>query len=71
LLYALLCPWERLREMQEKSDFTALMVEQELLKTLPFGAVWEEFCGRNNVPNDGEWLKTVRAYEESNLLKRG
>jgi len=71
LLYALLCPWERLREMQEKSEFTALMVEQELFKTLPFGAVWEEFCGRNKVPKDGEWLKTVRDYEEDNLLKRG
>jgi len=70
LLLALLSPWDKLRNMQDSGAFTALMVEQEMLKTLPFGAVWEEFCTRNHVQNDGEWFEVVQAYEKDVLLKR-
>jgi L-rhamnose isomerase len=70
LMYALLCPWDKLRKLQDEGDFTSLMVEQELYKTLPFGGVWEEFCERNNVPKDDEWLSVVREYEKDVLLKR-
>ena len=38
-------------------------------KTLPTGAVWEEFCLRNNVTSD--WMADVRYYEKSVLSKRG
>jgi len=71
LLYAMLYKWETLRGLQDSGDFTALMAEQEMYKTLPFGAVWEEFCARNNVPDDGQWLRIVREYEQNVLLKRG
>ncbi|MCL2034865.1 MAG: L-rhamnose isomerase [Oscillospiraceae bacterium] len=71
LLYAMLYKWETLRGLQDSGDFTALMAEQEMYKTLPFGAVWEEFCARNNVPDDGQWLQIVREYEQNVLLKRG
>jgi L-rhamnose isomerase len=70
LLVALLCPWGKLRNMQDDGDFTALMAEQELYKTLPFGIVWEEFCARNDVPTDDKWLEAVRAYERDVLIKR-
>lgn len=70
LLCALLTPWQNLKSMQEKSEFTMLMAEQENLKTLPFGAVWEEFCSRNSVPLDSDWMKTVQEYETCVLLKR-
>jgi L-rhamnose isomerase len=70
LLYALLCPWDKLRQMQDSGDFTSLMVEQEMYKIMPFGAVWEEFCERGNVPNDAGWLEVVRGYEGDVLLKR-
>jgi len=71
LLIALLTPWEELKGYQDHADFTDLMVKQETLKTYPFGAVWEEFCARNNVPEDNEWLSIVKKYEEDVLLKRG
>jgi len=70
LLLALLCPWDRLRKMQDEGNFTSLMIEQEMYKTLPFGAVWEEFCERNNVPNDRGWFEIVQSYEEDVLSKR-
>jgi len=71
LLIALLTPWEALTKLQDAGNFTDLMVRMESAKTLPFGAVWEEFCARNNVPLDEEWLPLVREYENNVLLKRG
>ena len=71
LLIALLTPWGEFRKDQDNADFTDLMVKQETLKTYPFGAVWEEFCVRNSVPMDSEWLSVVKKYEQDVLLKRG
>ena len=42
----------------------------ETAKTLPFGEVWEEYCRRQNVPMDGQWLEAVRAYEAEVLKER-
>jgi len=71
LLYAMLHPWSRLRYLQENGDFTALMAEQESIKTYPFGAVWEEFCARNNVPLDDGFMPLIQDYEREVLTKRG
>jgi len=43
----------------------------EELKALPFGAVWDEYCRRSNVPVGPAWLDVVRAYERTELAKRG
>ena len=43
LLGALLEP-PTLKEMQNKGNFTKLMVVSEEVKTLPFGEVWNEYC---------------------------
>jgi L-rhamnose isomerase len=37
-------------------------------KTLPVGAVWQEFCHRQEVPSD--WMAEVRSYERDVLSKR-
>jgi len=70
LLIALLTPWSKLRSLQDTSEFTQLMVMQEAIKTYPFGAIWEEFCMRNNVPTDDSWLPIVFDYEKDVLSKR-
>lgn len=62
LLNALLTP--DLRREQDAGDFTALLVYQEALKTMPFGEVWGEYCRRAGVPAaDDEWFRAVREYE--------
>ena len=71
LLFALLQPNEELKALQDKDDWTTLMVLQEELKTAPFGAVWEEYCRQCGVPADGEWLPVVKQYEADMLSKRG
>ena len=71
LLWALLQPNERLKELQDAARFTEKMVLMEEAKTLPFGEVWEEYCRRQGVPGDGAWFAEVEAYERDVLRKRG
>lgn len=68
LLMALLNP--DLTEMQNKDNWTELMVIQEELKTMPFGEIWAEYCRVCGVPVDGEWFATVKEYEREVLSKR-
>lgn len=69
LLAALLEP-PTLKEMQNKGNFTKLMVVSEEVKTLPFGEVWNEYCRQCGKPLDGEWYNIVEDYEKEELLKR-
>ena len=70
LLFALLQPNDRLKELQDESRFTELMIVQEELKTLPFGDVWDEYCRVCGKPLDGEWYPRVREYEGKVLVNR-
>ena len=70
LLYALLSPNQKLKALQDEGRFTELMMQQEELKTYPFGDVWNWFCEMNGVPAGEGWFEHVRAYEEEVLLKR-
>lgn len=67
LLYALLEP-SSLKELQDSSDFTSLMVRNEELKTMPFGDVWEEYLTHEGVSID--YLDEVKAYEKNVLEER-
>ena len=70
LLYALLENGEELKSLQDKGDFTSLLVKMDEEKTLPFGDVWDEYCSRCSVLKDGEWLGSVKEYEEKALTGR-
>lgn len=70
LLAALLEPSAQLRELEGAGDYTARLALLEELKTLPFGAVWEEHCRRQNTPGDRTWLPTVQTYEREVLSQR-
>ena len=69
LLNALLMP--DMTAEQNAGNFTDLLVRQEELKTMPFGEIWDEYCRRCGVPEDGQWLPEVRKYENEILSKRG
>lgn len=70
LLNAHLIPNEELTKLQNEGDFTRLMIRQEELKVLPFGAVWDEYCARCGAPSDAALYDLVKAYEEDVLSKR-
>jgi L-rhamnose isomerase len=70
LLRAMLDPTDRLRALELDGDFTGRLALQEETKTLPFGAVWDHYCGIKDVPGDG-WLAEVKRYERDVLSTRG
>lgn len=70
LLTALCTPNERLKALQNAGNFTELMVQQEDIKMLPFGEVWNEYCRQCGAPVDGQWFDEVKAYEEKVLSRR-
>ena len=70
LLFDLLQPTDALKSLQDKGDFTRLMVLQEECKTLPFGDVWDEYCRRCGKPADGEWFQEITRYETDVLSRR-
>ena len=71
LLWALLQPDTKLKQLQDSGQFTKKMMLTEEAKTLPFGDIWEEYCTRQDVPADEKWFAEVEAYEQEVLLKRG
>ncbi|MCU0917161.1 MAG: L-rhamnose isomerase [Planctomycetes bacterium] len=70
VLLALLEPTARLRQMEAEGDLTARLATLEELKTLPFGAVWNYYCTRANVPAGDAWLAEVKVYEKNVLRNR-
>jgi L-rhamnose isomerase len=63
ILIALLEPAEKLREIELDGDYTARLAMLEELKTMPFGAVWDYYCTKQDVPPGLYWLKEVKDYE--------
>ncbi len=70
LLMAMVEPVGRLRQAEAAADGTARLAWMEEAKTLPFGAVWDEYCRRQDVPEGPAWLDTVRQYEKDALSRR-
>ena len=70
LLYALLSPNKKLKELQDNAEFTELLTLQEEVKTYPFGDVWNYFCEVCGVPERETWLEDVKKYEADVLSKR-
>ncbi len=70
LLTAMLLPNDKLKEMQNKMQFTELMMLQEEMKFFPVGDVWNEFCARAGIVGDASWFDAIREYEQNVLAKR-
>jgi L-rhamnose isomerase len=70
LLAALLEPADLLRKAESDGDFTTRLAVLEEAKTLPLGAVWFEYCQRQNVPADFVWIKELKRHEQTTLHSR-
>ncbi len=70
LLAALLEPTKRLRTLEADGDFTSRIALLEECKTLPLGAVWNEYCLRRDAPVGPAWLAEVKSYEQKILSHR-
>jgi L-rhamnose isomerase len=70
LLMALLEPGQMLRQMELEGDLTGRLALIEELKALPYGAAWDYFCLRQEVPVGFQFMQDVRDYEKRELAKR-
>jgi L-rhamnose isomerase len=70
LLIAMLEPIGQLRKFEAEGDFTSRLALLEEAKTLPFGAVWDYYCAKSNVPVAEAWLAEVKEYEKRVLSQR-
>lgn len=70
LLMALLEPIEQMRELEQLGDFTARLALLEELKGMPFGAVWDYYCVRQDTAVGMAWLDDIRNYEKEVIAKR-
>jgi L-rhamnose isomerase len=71
LLRAMLEPVEALKRAELAGDYTTRLALAEEFKSYPFGAVWDYFCLKQNVPVRETWLDEVKRYERDVQLKRG
>jgi len=70
LLIALLEPTAKIKELEAAGDFSSRLAILEELKTLPFGAVWDYCCLKQDVPVGSAWLGKVKTYERKILALR-
>lgn len=69
-LRALLEPINVLRGYEDKDQLFERLAMLEEAKALPWTAVWDEFCQRNNVPQGYHFISEIEKYEKDVLSKR-
>lgn len=70
LLRALLEPIAQLREYEANGQFFERLALLEEAKALPWNAVWDMYCLRNNVPVGEAFIADVQQYEKEVTSKR-
>jgi L-rhamnose isomerase len=69
-LYALLEPTGMLVKLEEENKNFERLAFLELLKTKPYGAVWDYYCLQSKVPVAQDYIDEIVKYEKEVLLKR-
>jgi len=69
-LFALLEPFETLRKFEEQDKNFERLSMMELMKSKPFGAVWDYYCLKNQVPVGQDYINEIIKYEKEVLSKR-
>ncbi len=70
LMQALLEPLAKLREYEAGERFFERLALLEEAKNLPWNAVWDMFCLRNDVPVGEDFIADIQRYEAETTSKR-
>ena len=70
MLRALLEPTAKLREYEANNQLFERLALLEEAKVLPWNAVWDMFCLKNNVPVGEEYIPDIEKYEAEVTSKR-
>lgn len=71
LLMALLEPQALLKQYEIEGDFSSRLALQEELKSMPFSAVWDQYCVQKKVPVGIDFMNVIKEYEKKELANRG
>lgn len=69
-LFALLEPTGKLKDLETAGRNFERLAYLELLKTKPFGAVYDYYCLQNNVPVGEDYISDILSYEKNVLSLR-
>jgi L-rhamnose isomerase len=69
-LLALLEPLKILRQYEAEGKFFERLALLEESKALPWNAVWDQFCLKNNVPVGEDFIANIQQYEKNVTSKR-
>jgi L-rhamnose isomerase len=70
ILEALLEPSHLLQQYEAEGKYFERLALQEAGKSLPWSAVWDMYCLRNNVPADEDCIPVIQQYEKEVTSKR-
>jgi L-rhamnose isomerase len=69
-LFAFLEPHQTLVKFEEEGRTFERLSYLELMKSKPFGAVWDYYCMKKDVPVGKAYIDEIKKYEKEVLLKR-
>jgi L-rhamnose isomerase len=69
-LIAMLEPTRKLVELEESGKYFERLAMLEELKTMPFSAVWDQYCLQEGVPVGIDYIAEIQQYEKDVLGKR-
>jgi len=69
-MYALLEPFKTLVRYEEQGKNFERLALLEILKSKPFGAVWDYYCLKNKVPVGEDYIDEILKYDKDVLQKR-
>jgi len=69
-MYAMLEPYQTLLKFEEEGRTFERLSYLELMKSKPFGAVWDYYCLKSKVPAGQDYIEEIMKYEKEVLQKR-
>jgi len=69
-LLALLEPVQKIRDFENEGKYFEKLALMEEVKSKPFGAVWDYFYLKNNVPAAEGYISEIQKYEKQVLSQR-
>ncbi|MFO7852923.1 MAG: L-rhamnose isomerase [Bacteroidota bacterium] len=69
-MYAMLEPLTKLKDYEQEGRYFERLALLDILKSKPFGAVWDYYCDNSGVPVGTEYIGEIEKYEKEILSVR-
>jgi len=69
-MYAMLEPLAQLKDAEERNKYFERLALLEIMKSKPFGTVWDYYCHQAGVPVGVDYISDIQQYEKDVLSER-